>query len=116
MNPKIAFLFRHYIDILAPWYDLCEGDRPFGETVPRRALDNSVLFKAIIAFAACHESRTSGTMQELELAFHAACVHDMLEVMDDFDPGLRGDYLAATCLLRSYEILTGCSYSKFTPS
>lgn len=27
--------------------------------------------------------------------------------MDDFPQTLRGEYLAATCLLRSYEILTG---------
>ncbi len=46
-------------------------------------------------------------MQELGLRFHAACVHDFLSVVDRFDAEHHGAYLAATCLLRSYEILTG---------
>lgn len=104
---KISHLFRYYIDILAPWYDLCDEDQHFGRVVPMHALDEPLLFKAIIAFSAYHKGKVSGRIEELGITFHAACVQDMLAVMDDFPQTLRGNCLAATCLLRSYEILTG---------
>lgn len=106
-NADIASVFRHYVDILASWYDLCDDGSTFARVVPIRSLGNPVLFKALIAFSAYHKSRTSGDTQGLGLAFHAACVQDLLHVMDNSHPELQGDYLAATCLLRSYEIQTG---------
>lgn len=107
MDLDISTLFRHYTEVLAPWYDLCDEDRHFGRVVSARSLDNPVLFKAIIAFSAKHKEKTSGGAEEMGLAFHGACVRDMLAVVDDFDSSLRGEYLAATCLLRSYEIMIG---------
>ncbi|RDW84382.1 hypothetical protein BP6252_01972 [Coleophoma cylindrospora] len=99
-NLEIAEIFRHYIDVLAPWYDLCDSEHLFGNTVPLRALENSTLFRAVIAFSAYHRSKISGYGPVIGLAFHAACVKDLLKVVDNFQLGLRGDYLAATCLLR----------------
>jgi hypothetical protein len=107
LEPVIATLFRHYIDLLAPWYDLNDAENLFGTHVPMRALNNSVLFKAIIAFSACHTNSTAGKYPEIGPVYHAACVKDLLAVMSDVLPESRGDYLAATCLLRSYEILNG---------
>ena len=106
-QPVIAILFRHYIDLLAPWYDLNDAENLFGTTVPMRALNNSVLFKAIIAFSACHLNSTASKYQEIGPVYHAACVKDLLAIMSEILPEYRGDYLAATCLLRSYEILNG---------
>jgi Fungal specific transcription factor domain len=106
-NQVIAGLFRHYIDFLAPWYDLNDSQALFGTLVPQRAMSNPILFKAVIAFSACHESRTSGRYQALGHVYHAACVRDLLEVLNDIHIEMQGDYLAATCLLRSYEILNG---------
>jgi hypothetical protein len=111
----IASLFRHYIDFLAPWYDLNDSQNLFGTLVPQRAIQNSILFKAIIAFSACHESRTRpcGRYQELGHVFHGACVRDLLKVLNDVHPTpdiqgeVQGEHLTATCLLRSYEILNG---------
>ena len=113
-SPVIAELFRHYIDFLAPWYDLNDSQKLFGTLVPTRSLQNSILFRAIIAFSACHKSRVTGKFQGLGPLYHAACVKDLLAVMDNIKPELQGEYLAATCLLRSYEILNG--ESNLTPS
>jgi len=110
-NPLIAGLFRHYIDFLAPWYDLNDTQALFGTLVPTRSLHNSVLFRAIIAFSVCHQSRVTGNFLGLGPLYHAACVKDLLVVMDNIQPEFQGDYLAATCLLRSYEILNGESSS-----
>jgi len=108
-HPVIAALFRHYIDFLAPWYDLNDSQNLFGTLVPQRAITNPILFKAVVAFSACHISRTSGLTRYQELAheYHASCIRDLLAVLNDVHPETQSDYLAATCLLRSYEILNG---------
>jgi len=43
----------------------------------------------------------------LGYVYHAACVGDLLEVLNEVQSEIQKDYLAATCLLRSYEILNG---------
>jgi hypothetical protein len=106
-NPVIASLFRHYVDFLAPWYDLNDSQYLFGSLVPVRALSNAILFKALIAFSGCHRHRVSGKLVGLASVYHAACVKDLLAEMDNIHSELQGDYLAVTCLLRSYEILNG---------
>jgi hypothetical protein len=79
-NQVIASLFRHYIDFLAPWYDLNDSQSLFGTLVPQQTMANEILFKAAIAFSACHESRTLGQYQGLGHVYHAACLGDLLEV------------------------------------
>jgi hypothetical protein len=106
-NPIVAKLFAHYIDVLAPWYDLNESLLPFGATVPAHALECPILFKALIAFSATHKYKTLRQFAELATAFHAACVRELLDSIEHEKPESQGDYLAATCLLRSYEILNG---------
>jgi Fungal specific transcription factor domain len=106
-DPEIARLFAHYVDILAPWYDLNESSQVFGTTVTSHALHCPVLFKALIAFAATHWHKTFGESGDIAGAFHAACVGELLDSLEHLEPEDQGDYLAATCLLRSYEILNG---------
>lgn len=105
-NPIIAALFQHYIDFLAPWYDLNDSQNLFTTLVPARALATPVLFKALIAFSACHKAGTSNTYDGLGVIYHASCVRDLLAALGDTSGELQGDYLAATCLLRSFEILS----------
>jgi hypothetical protein len=106
-NPTIARLLSHYIDSLAPWYDLNESSLVFGTIVPLHALGCPVLFKALVAFAATHRYKTSGQSEDIATAFHAACVRELLDSLKHVKTESQGDYLAATCLLRSYEILNG---------
>jgi hypothetical protein len=58
-NQVIASLFRHYIDFLALWYDLNDSESLFGTPVPQKSMANAILFKAVIAFSVCRESRMS---------------------------------------------------------
>lgn len=106
-DPMIAILFRHYLDVLAPWYDLNDVCLMFQTVVPARALRNPVLFKALITLSACHMSRTTKQPQEFDSIYHASCVEELLAKLNDKSPELQADFLAATCLLRSYEILNG---------
>ena len=109
----IAGLFCHYVDFLASRYDLNDSQNIFGAKVPVRTLSNTILFKALIAFAACHQCRVSGDMAGLGPVYHAACVKELLAKKDNIDSELLGDYLAATCLLRSCEILNGTQITHF---
>ncbi|KAE8449832.1 hypothetical protein EG329_007309 [Mollisiaceae sp. DMI_Dod_QoI] len=105
----IVTLFRHYIDVLAPWYDLNDAQNMFGTIVPVRAIlpGNAILFKALIAFSACHMNRTAQDLAQLGSVYHASCVEELLAALNDVSLDHHEDYLAATCLLRSYEILNG---------
>jgi hypothetical protein len=75
-------------------------------TVPARALECPILFMALIAFSATHKYKTLGQFAELATALHAACVGELLDSIEHENPESQGG-LAATCLLRSYEILNG---------
>jgi hypothetical protein len=61
----------------------------------------------LIAFSATHKYKTLGQFAELATAFHAACVRELLDSIEHEKPESQGDYLATTCLLRSYEIING---------
>lgn len=106
-DPQLAPIFRHYIDHLAAWYDLNERRRPFEDLVPRRALKNPLLLSAILAFAAIHLCRINAHHELREVAefYHMQCVQKLIPLINDMNRLHDGDTLAATCLLRSYEIL-----------
>lgn len=107
LDTRLTLLFRHYIDNLAPWYDLNDAEKTFQIVIPQRALSNKILFKALIAFSACHLSKTTNSFQQYSSLYHTSCVEDLLTALNDTSLELQEEYLAATCLLRSYEILNG---------
>ncbi|KAI9657051.1 MAG: hypothetical protein M1821_003217 [Bathelium mastoideum] len=91
---------------LQAYFTITSRSWPHDE-IPLKALENPVLFKAIVAFAASHQSRTCGFSSEQVLKLHDACLKDLITALEDFEPSKQAEYLAATCLLRSYEILNG---------
>lgn len=117
---RASDLFQHYIDALAPWYDLSDGARHFAVQVPVLALDEPLLFHALMALSAMHLAKTMmpSVRPEAE-AYHGACIHGLIGLSEAesrlLDSGIA---LAATCLLRSYEILAGrlsLPYKKCSP-
>lgn len=105
-DQKIARLFDHYITDLSKWYDLSDSISTFEVIVPRISLEEPLLFYAIIALSAMHLCKTTAssfrTTAEL---YHGRCVQ-LLITIDEDDAVMNGGVaLAATCLLRSYEIL-----------
>jgi hypothetical protein len=112
-EPCIAQLFAHYITALAPWYDLNDSRRTFGTMVPSNALYCPILFRAIIAFSASHKSRMESVSADIASAFHSVCVQDFLLLIDEGNPRPHDNELAATCLLRSYEIIDGITLPCF---
>lgn len=104
-NELVTELMIHYLNILAPWYDLNDCQLNFARLVPLHALENPVLFRALIAFSASHKSKVCSSTSVLASAFHSACVSELLQHLEKNGSDAEGDCLAATCLLRSYEIL-----------
>ncbi len=109
-SPQIARYFYHYITELAPWYDLSDESLHFGTTVAEFALDNRLLFSAIIALSAIHVANTTaGTARAAAEFYHGCCIRFLIGLDDAALQTLGGVALATTCLLRSYEILAGAS-------
>lgn len=105
----ISDLFSHYVNDLAPWYDLNDSGTTFGTVVPQNALDCSFLFKALTAFSAGHQCKVHGidALEAIATAFHTACVRELLQSISQAGTRSYDNELATACLLRSYEIITG---------
>ncbi|OIW27789.1 hypothetical protein CONLIGDRAFT_682805 [Coniochaeta ligniaria NRRL 30616] len=108
---QMADYFQHYISDLAPWYDLSDARSTFTTTVPRISLDDPLLFSAVMALSAMHVSNTAtpgsvaSSAREVAEFYHGCCIRLLINLQES-DRRLEGGVaLAATCLLRSYEIL-----------
>ncbi|KAJ9355809.1 transcriptional regulator family: Fungal Specific TF [Paecilomyces variotii] len=106
-NRRVCSIFQHYIKNLASWYDLNDRLRRFEDVVPRHALDDSLLFSAVIAFSAIHLSRLNHQTEFQYIAefYHLESIRRLIAVTNNGERIHNGATLAATCLLRSYEIL-----------
>jgi hypothetical protein len=110
-DAKIALFFDHYITSLASWYDLSDASLSFATNVPHLALRQPLLFDAVIALSAMHLHTTTRNQGHRAVAesYHQRCVRRLIELQRDDELVSGGVALAATCLLRSYEILGGKS-------
>jgi hypothetical protein len=108
-NRRISSIFQHYIKSLAQWYDLNDRLRRFQDIVPQQALDDPLLFSAVLAFSAVQISRlTSQTeFQYISEVYHLESIRRLIAVTNNGEQIYDGATLATTCLLRSYEILAG---------
>lgn len=109
LDLRIAKTFRHYINNLAGWYDLNDNRRHFEDVVPVRARHNPLLLSAILAFAAANQYRTTSEHDYLDFAefYHFDSVRRLIALTANVNELPLGETLAAICLLRSYEIITG---------
>ena len=108
-----ARLFHSYMTAVAPWYDLGDARRHFGTLVPQLALREPLLFNAVLALAGMHAAQTGHGGKKTAAEFHGRCVRQLIALDDDSDLLDNGVALAATCLLRSYEILDGACPCEF---
>lgn len=105
---ELANYFRRYISDVAPWYDLSDSQCRFSTEVPIIALDEPLLFYAIIALSAVYVSQTTApSARTIAEAYHTRCIRRLIELDPEDVLIKKGVALAVTCLLRSYEILAG---------
>lgn len=109
-DPRVFYLFRHYKDNLASWYDLNDHHRHFTDIVPVKARYSPLLLSAILAFSAISllSSSISGPWADQANFYLLESVEILLEVTRNIEAAVSdGEVLAAICLLRSYEIISG---------
>jgi len=116
-----ACLMRYFIDELACWLDLCDPQRHFALTVPKRARDCPALLNAIYTASARHLCRLDrykdqNTVNYLDkcltdlhidtaVEYHSRCIQYLVSVSDDPDAVYDENLLAASIILRFYEEL-----------
>ncbi|KEF52445.1 uncharacterized protein A1O9_11686 [Exophiala aquamarina CBS 119918] len=107
-SDQTAQLFEHYLKVLACWYDLNDFDCSFARIVGREAQHSDLLLNAVLAFSAMHKCRTGqSSLKGLAESYHARCLRLLIRLQQSDQETSDGTALAATCLLRSYEILAG---------
>jgi CDGSH-type Zn-finger protein len=107
-DEQAAELFEHYLRVLASWYDLNDLDCAFARIVGQEAQHSDLLLNAVLAFSAIHKCRTGqSSLKELADGHHTRCLHLLIGLRQSDKAVSDGTALAATCLLRSYEILAG---------
>ncbi|KAK2070406.1 hypothetical protein P8C59_004897 [Phyllachora maydis] len=99
-----AGLFRHFVQELAIWLDLCDSQRSFETMVPRRAGTCPVLLNAILALAARHQSnKDSGFDELLANRYHQRCLRDLIPLLSHAATVKDENLFAATIILRVLE-------------
>ncbi|AEO62221.1 uncharacterized protein THITE_2106159 [Thermothielavioides terrestris NRRL 8126] len=83
-----ACLFRHFVQKLAVWLDLCDPNHTFETVVPQRARDSPILLNAMFALSARHLSQTCNDdrkwhYHELAGRYNYACIKMINSLLGD---------------------------------
>lgn len=101
-----AFLFRHYVENIASFLDLCDqGRRHFATVVPQRAAVCMLLFNAILAASAKRLSRISDLDALVVDKYHQICIRLLIPSLSISDAVADENVLTAIVLLRFMEEL-----------
>ncbi|KAL2761030.1 hypothetical protein ACRALDRAFT_1025989, partial [Sodiomyces alcalophilus JCM 7366] len=100
-----AILFRHYIENLAVWLDLCDPDAHFETSIPSRAGTCPILLNAIFALSARHLAHTSRYDPLASNRYHEQCLAYLIPLLDHAVIVSDENLFAATIILRVLEEL-----------
>ncbi|KAJ5533327.1 hypothetical protein N7494_009879 [Penicillium frequentans] len=114
-----ACLMRYFVVELAPWFDICDGERHFACTVPLRARTCPPLLNAIFTASARHLSRIKKYWRgnqvhyggkalpkltsETAIHYHNECIAHFVSISDHSREAQDESLLAAAVILRFYE-------------
>lgn len=110
-----AMLFRHYIQKLSIWLDVCDMCQSFETVVPTRAGRCKVLLNAILALSAKHLAHTTTNYDPYASdRYHQACLAVLIPILAQQDehsphqqhhnaPLADENLFAATIILRVWE-------------
>ncbi|OGE51298.1 hypothetical protein PENARI_c014G03471 [Penicillium arizonense] len=110
-SPREAYLIRSYIQKIAAVADICDPQSHFSTEVPRRALEEPMLLKALLALAARHDAILTNRSDCEASAFHGECLELLIVALNQ--PENYDDNLFITVVvLRFYEELERTTDSK----
>ncbi|KAK3309229.1 uncharacterized protein B0T15DRAFT_134260 [Chaetomium strumarium] len=106
-----ARLFRHFVEKLAVWLDLCDPKHTFETIVPQQARDYPVLLNAMFALSARHlgQTHSDGNMRrrynQLADMYNEACINIMKDALmsASYQSGWTEQLFAATIILQVME-------------
>lgn len=99
-----AMLFRHYIQKLSIWLDVCDLCQSFETVVPPRAGRCKVLLNAIFALSAKHLAHTTNYDPYASDRYHQECLNVLIPILAHEHHTLSDENLfAATIILRVWE-------------
>ncbi|KAL2148430.1 hypothetical protein VTH82DRAFT_2350 [Thermothelomyces myriococcoides] len=110
-NPEEARLFRHFVEKLAIWLDLCDPHHTFEIKVPQMAKNFPVLLNAIFALSARHLGQTLSDSSQrkkynrLADMHNEACINIIQNLLmsKDYQSGWTEHLFAATIILQVME-------------
>lgn len=103
-----AFLFNHYVRVMAPCFDMCDNARHFAKVVPLRAPECPPLLNAILAASAKRLSKGafSGAMKVNPLVvdkYYQACLRTLIPALSSAEAVVDENLLASIVILRYME-------------
>ncbi|KAL8335634.1 hypothetical protein RB598_009698 [Gaeumannomyces tritici] len=99
-----AFLFRHFVQNLATWLDLCDPSTSFQTVVPQRAGTCPTLLHAIFALSSRHLSHTTPNFDDLASnRYHQMCLQTLIPTLKHAGTVSDENLFAATIILRVLE-------------
>lgn len=100
-----AMLFRHYIEKLAIWLDVCDMCQSFETVVPPRAGRCRILLNAIFALSAKHLAHTTPDYDPYASdRYHQECLNVLIPMLQHEHHTMSDENLfAATIILRMWE-------------
>ncbi|KAK3937455.1 hypothetical protein QBC46DRAFT_392691 [Diplogelasinospora grovesii] len=102
-NPAEAVLFRHFVQKLAIWLDLCDPFQSFEILVPQRSGTCPILLNAIFALSARHMSHISSFDPLASNRYHEECLRYLIPMLDHAETISDENLFAATIILRVLE-------------
>lgn len=87
--------------------DITDPKRHFETEVPARALKDSVLRHAVLAFSSRHLNRGNSENAPEALQYHNHCVKLLIPAMSEPEHHITEDILASVAILRQHEEMDG---------
>ncbi|CRG91230.1 Cytochrome P450 82A1 [Talaromyces islandicus] len=105
LSMREAFLIRSYIQKIAAVADICDSQSHFSTEVPRRALEEPMLLKALLALAARHDAILTNRSDCEASAFHGECLELLIPALNQPQENYDENLLITVVVLRFYEEL-----------
>ncbi|OKL61972.1 hypothetical protein UA08_02562 [Talaromyces atroroseus] len=113
LSLREAFLIRSYIQKIAAVADICDPQSHFSTEVPRRALEEPMLLKALLALASRHDAILTNNSDCEASAFHGECLELLIVALNQPQENYDENLLITVVVLRFYEELERSTDGKY---
>jgi hypothetical protein len=98
-----AYLFNHYVRVIAPFFDMCDNARHFAKVVPLRAPKCPLLLNAVLAASAKRLSEAKNIDSLVVNRYYQECLKTLIPALSNAEAVVDENQLAALVILRYME-------------